>query len=105
MSLTGTDQPPPGRKTARTQARAPSVLAEPVVIAEWSKNRAGESIQISIRNYDGLDLIDIRTFFGSADGQRRPGKGFAASVRHLPQLAKAISLALAKATELGLLTT
>jgi hypothetical protein len=78
-------------------------LVEPLLIAEWRKNRGGESIQVVLKNYEGFNLIDVRTWFGGEDGQRRPGSGFAASVRHLPQLSKAISAAVAKANELGLL--
>jgi hypothetical protein len=103
MTFAGTDRPPPGRKTARTQDRAPSPLSDPVLIAEWKKNRAGDTIRLTLKNFDGFDLIDVRTWFGGEDGQHRPGKGFAASVRHLPQLSKAINAALAKAHELGLL--
>jgi hypothetical protein len=33
----------------------------------------------------------------------KPGKGFAASIKHLPRLAAEITKALAKARELGLL--
>jgi hypothetical protein len=38
----------------------------------------------------------------TADGKLKPGKGFAAEVRHLPRLAAAIAKAEAKARELGL---
>jgi hypothetical protein len=103
LPSTNDSQPPPGRKTLRTQTRAASVLAEPLTIGEWKKNRGGDSIRISLRSFEGFELIDIRTWHGSEEGQRKPGKGFAASVRHLPQLFKTIGAALTKARELRLL--
>jgi hypothetical protein len=55
-------------------------ISEPVTIAEWWKNR-------------------------SADGKRKPGKGFAAAeVRHLPRLAAEMAKAENKARKLGLLS-
>jgi hypothetical protein len=73
-----------------------------VVIAEWKKNRAGETVRITLQSYEGHNLVDVRTWFGE-DGFRRPGKGFAAAVKHLPALGAGIAAALAKAVELGLL--
>jgi hypothetical protein len=76
-------------------AHARPTTAEPIVIAEWWKNRAGESIRIRLSTYQGHNFIDVRSWYTS-DGKLCPGKGFACSVRHLPRLIKA--------RELGLLT-
>jgi hypothetical protein len=72
------------------------VLPEPLTIAEWWKNRSGQSIRVSLSTYAGRNLIDLRTWY-TADGRLQPGKGFAADVRHLPRLAAALAKAEAKA--------
>jgi hypothetical protein len=76
----------------------------PVTIAEWWKNRRGESIRVCLSTYEGRSLADIRTWFPSDDGKLRPGKGFASEVKHLPRLAAALAKAEAKARELGLIS-
>ena len=80
-----------------------TTLSEPVKIAEWWKNRRRESIRLVLNEYEGRRIIDLRTWY-SADGKLKPGKGFAAEVRHLPRLAAEIAKAEARARELGLIT-
>ena len=75
-------------------------LAEPIIIAQWWKNRGGESVRVMLTTYADRNLIDLRTWF-TADGKLQLGKGFAADVRHLPRLAAALT----KARELRLITT
>jgi hypothetical protein len=82
--------------------RPAPALSEPITVAEWWKNRRGESIRVRLSIYEGHNLADIRTWY-TADGSLKPGKGFAAEVRHLPRLAAAIVKAEAKARELGLI--
>jgi hypothetical protein len=82
---------------------AAPVLAEPLVIAEWWKNRRGESVRLTLNRYEGRDVLDLRTWYTGDDGRLKPGKGFAAEVRHLPHLAAAFVKAEAKARELGLI--
>lgn len=77
-------------------------LPEPVTVAEWWKNRRGESIRLVLNNYQGCNIFDLRTWY-TADGKLKPGKGFAAEVRHLPRLAAEMATAAAKARELGLI--
>jgi Transcriptional Coactivator p15 (PC4) len=77
-------------------------LSEPVVVAEWWRDRSGRSIRVRLSSYEGYNLIDIRTFYSDADGKLKPGKGFCASFKHLPRLAAELDKALAKARELGL---
>lgn len=85
------------------QASVPrTALTEPIVIAEWWKNRRKESIRVRLSEYEGHVLIDVRTWFGGDDGRLKPGKGFCASIKHLPRLAAELTKALAKARELGL---
>src|SRR5215472_13016802 len=59
-------------------------LAEPIIIAQWWKNRGGESVRVTLSTYADRNLVDLRTWF-TADGKLQPGKGFAADVRHLPR--------------------
>jgi hypothetical protein len=80
-----------------------SPLEEPITVAEWWKNRRGESIRVCLSAYEGRNLADVRTWFPGDDGKLKPGKGFAAEIRHLPRLAAAIVKAEAKARELGLI--
>jgi Transcriptional Coactivator p15 (PC4) len=81
---------------------AGSPLPEPITVAEWWKNRRGESIRVRLSTYEGRNLADVRTWY-TEDGKLKPGKGFAAEVKHLPRLADAIAKAEAKARELGLI--
>jgi hypothetical protein len=79
------------------------VLAESLTIAEWWKNRRGQAIRVTLSSDNGRNLIDLRIWY-TTDGRMKPGKCFAAEVRHLPQLAAALTKAEAKATELALIT-
>jgi hypothetical protein len=81
---------------------AAPALAEPITIAEFWKNRRGESIRLVLSQFQGRSIFDLRTWY-SADGKLKPGKGFAAEVRHLSRLAAAFVKAEAKARELGLI--
>jgi Transcriptional Coactivator p15 (PC4) len=86
----------------RQVADAVPALAEPVIVAEWWKNRRGESIRLVLNTFGGRSIFDLRTWY-SAEGKLKPGKGFAAEVRHLPRLAAAFAKAEARACELGLI--
>jgi hypothetical protein len=76
---------------------------EPVIVAEWPINKRGETARVSIEFYKGTCLINVRKWFEADDGEKRPGKGLALSVRHLPQLTEAVAKALAIAHERGLI--
>lgn len=80
-------------------------LPEPVEIAKFWKNRArNESLHVSLSEYEGHCLINVRLYATGTDGIDRPTqKGVAMSVRKLPDLAKALNKALDKARELGLI--
>ena len=77
-------------------------LPSPVIVAEWWKNRRGESIRLVLNEFKDRNVFDLRTWY-TADGSLKPGKGFAAEIKRLPRLAAAIRKAEAKARELGLL--
>jgi Transcriptional Coactivator p15 (PC4) len=104
MTSGGAHLVPPGPAANwRQVAYAAPTLAEPITIAEWWKNRRGESIRLVLSQFQGRSIFDLRTWYTGDDGKLRPGKGFAAEVRHLPRLAAAIAKAEAKARELGLI--
>jgi hypothetical protein len=86
----------------RQVATAAPALTEPITIAEWWKNRRGESIRLALNQFQGRSIVDLRTWY-TEDGKLKPGKGFAAEVRHLPRLARAFAKAASKARELGLI--
>jgi Transcriptional Coactivator p15 (PC4) len=79
-------------------------LAEPITVAEFWKNRSGQSIRLTLSTYAGRNLIDLRTWC-LEQGRLKPGKGFAAEARHLPQLVKAFAKACSRARELGLISS
>jgi Transcriptional Coactivator p15 (PC4) len=80
-------------------------LPEPVVISKFWKNcRRNESVRISLSEYEGHSIIDVRVFATGTDGIDRPTpKGVAMGVRRLPELSRALVKAEAKARELGLI--
>lgn len=90
------DQPP-------GQNHAP--LAEPYTVAKIFKNRQQtEIVHISLSTYEQHNLINVRIFTTGSDGiDRATVKGISMSVRKLPQLARALAKAEAKARELGLI--
>jgi hypothetical protein len=77
--------------------------SEPITIAEWWKNRRSESIRLVLSQFQGRNIFDLRTWYTGNDSKLKPGKGFAAEVRHLPRLAAAFAMAEAKAREHGLI--
>jgi hypothetical protein len=97
-----TDTSAPSRKTDRTMPPHRPVIADEIIVAEFKKNRRGETVKVVLRSYEETNIIDIRTWYGE-DGKRRPGKGFACSVRRLSELAKAVVKAECAARDLGLI--
>jgi hypothetical protein len=85
--------------------RIESTLAEPVIVAQWWKNRAGETVRVQLSAFESQNLIDIRTWRADRDGITRPvpGKGIACTLKHATRLASALMPAARKAEELGLL--
>jgi hypothetical protein len=83
-------------------ARTPT-LDEPLIVDRFWKNRRHDAIVVSLQTYEGCNLIDVRTHI-MKDGRLVPTpKGVAMVVRRLPDLAAALTKALAKARELGLI--
>jgi hypothetical protein len=72
------------------------------LIATVRKN-AAEEIRVSLSQYNGHELLNVRVWFEADDGAMRPGRaGLAFKVDKLPDFADAISLALEKARAKGL---
>lgn len=84
---------------------SPSKLLAPIEIAKFWKNRQrNEFLRVSLSEYEGHCLINVRIYSIGTDGIDRPTpKGVAMGVRKLPELAAAVAKALAKARELGLI--
>jgi hypothetical protein len=79
-------------------------LAEPVRVAEFWKNRQGESIRATLVCYEGRNCFDLRQHFTAGDGKLLPTKkGITIAVLRLPDLAAAVNKALVRARELGLI--
>jgi hypothetical protein len=79
-------------------------LPEPITVAEFWRNRGGESIRVEIREYQGRVVVDVRVHFPDAKGVLRPSKkGVCVAIKRLPELARGITKALARARELGLI--
>jgi Transcriptional Coactivator p15 (PC4) len=75
------------------------MVASPRIIAEWAVNRR-ERVRVSIEQYNGTWLINVRKWFEADDGTVRPGKqGIALGIKHLPQLAEAMTQARLAATK------
>jgi hypothetical protein len=102
MSVRHLIEPSPGANWQQVGDAAPA-LAEPITVAEWWKNRRGESVRLTLNRYEGRDVVDLRTWYTGDDGKLKPGKGFAAEARHLPRLAAAFAKAEAQAREHGLI--
>jgi hypothetical protein len=83
-------------------ARRPT-LDGPIIIDRWWKNRAHDALYVRLAPYEGQSLLDIRVWITGSDGITKPTKGLSCRVKHLPRLHAALTLALAKARELGLL--
>jgi hypothetical protein len=83
----------------------PPPLPKPVEIAKfWKNRRRNESVHVSLSEYEGHCLINVRVYCTGADGIDRPTpKGVAMGIRKLPELARALVKAETKAKELGLL--
>jgi len=80
-------------------------LPEPVVISKfWKTRRRNESVHVSLSEYEGRCLINVRVYCTGTDGIDRPTpKGLAMGIGKLPELARTLARAETKARELGLL--
>jgi hypothetical protein len=75
----------------------------PLTIAEWPRN-SRETLRVRLDHFNGQTIIDCRSWWSDANGALRPGKsGLTLAVRHLSELADALSAVLAHARTTGLL--
>lgn len=79
-------------------------LAEPVVVDRFFSNRRKDIISTALQSYKGHALVDVRKYMHDREGKIVPtSKGITMKVTRLLDLQKAISKAVDKARELGLL--
>jgi hypothetical protein len=84
-------------------AKAPP-LAEPIEWKLWKNRQRQIAIVVSLSSYEGQNLVSIREYFTDQAGCMRPStKGLSMVVRRLPELSRAVRLALEKARSLDLL--
>ena len=85
--------------------KARATLPEPVEIASfWKNRRRSESVHVTLSDYEGRSLINVRVYATGTDGIDRPTtKGIAMGIGKLPELARAIVKAETKAREIGLI--
>ena len=62
--MNGKPECPAGRKADRIRAVPRPVIADEIVIADFSKNRNGNSARVTLRTYEGTNIVDVRTWHG-----------------------------------------
>lgn len=78
---------------------------DPIIIAEWPRN-AREALRLSLSEFRGAPMVDLRVWFDDGAGRMQPGRsGLTLSTKHLPRLAEAMARALAEAEARGLVAT
>jgi hypothetical protein len=83
----------------------PAPLAEPIEIAKWWKSRRRDiATVVSLGSHEGVNIVHVREYYTDHAGCMKPStRGIAMSVRRLPELSRAVRLALEKARALDLL--
>jgi hypothetical protein len=86
-------------------SRTPAPLKEPIEVAKWWKSRRRDiAIVVSLSNYEGVNIVNVREYFTDRAGCMKPStRGLAMGVRNLPEFSKALRKALERARELDLL--
>jgi Transcriptional Coactivator p15 (PC4) len=77
------------KKDEKTATPKESAPAEDTVVDKWRANER-ELLQVKIRNFKGLTLIDIRRWYRDAEGDLRPGKGISCKPGDLKRLRQAL---------------
>ena len=78
--------------------------ATSIPIGEFPLNAKGEILRISIDDFAGRKVFNLRKWFKAETGEFRPGKGGVAfMVSHLPKLATIIEQAMQRAVADGLI--
>jgi hypothetical protein len=82
---------------------ARTTLPEPVQVDSFWRNRRHEAVVSTLSTFEGRNIFDVRVHT-MQNGKLVPTKkGVAIVVLRLPDMARAITKALAKARELGLI--
>lgn len=69
----------------------PKLPQEAVVIGEFEKN-SKEVVRVSLQQYAGNDLLQIRSFYRDSNGDWKPGNnGISIRAEKFPQLAALLS--------------
>ncbi|PWR24214.1 transcriptional coactivator p15/PC4 family protein [Zavarzinia aquatilis] len=72
------------------------------MIAEIVKNRR-ETVRVSLSEYEGHDLANLRVWFRAEDDQMRPGKaGLALRIDRVPALIEGLQALMIEAGKRGL---
>ena len=77
------------KKDAKPLDPNKSAQAKDIVVDKWRANKR-ELLQVKIRNFKGLTLIDIRRWYRDAQGELCPGKGISCQLGDLKRLRKAL---------------
>ena len=78
-------------------------MREDILVGRFQKN-AREEVRVTLHNYKGNDLLDIRAWYADPDGEFKPGKrGLSVRVEKLPILLDLLTEARKKAIDEGML--
>jgi hypothetical protein len=78
-------------------------IPDPIIISRFWKNRRHDAVEVSLKSYLENNLCDVRIYTLRGGVLEPTTKGVSVVIARLPDLAKAINKAMAKAKELGLL--
>jgi hypothetical protein len=78
-------------------------IPEPIIISRFWKNRRHDAVEVSLKSYLENNLCDVRIYTLRAGVLEPTTKGISVVIARLPDLAKAINKAMAKAQQMGLL--
>lgn len=74
----------------------------PILCGSWAKGR--DTVRVQLAEYRGKALLDCRIWYSTPEGELRPSpKGITLTVDALPELASAITKAIARAKSMGLI--
>jgi hypothetical protein len=76
------------------------MIQEGEIIAEFEKN-SREKVRVSLTEFHGLDLLDVRSYYQGTDGDWKPGKGLAVRRALITPLRKALQAAEKAAKDAG----
>lgn len=93
---TGTKTPIEGKEVSGASANP-----FPIIISEWDRN-AREIVRVALDQFNGRHTVNVRVWYRDGDSVKPSKTGITLSIKHLPQLATALSLALTVAREAGL---